>query len=170
MSAFAPASAAARRRAWLWRNHGRFAAPCNARLPQLLVDVSSILQSDARTGIQRVVRAIWSELHRRSGETCEVVPVYATKIHGYCYAPVDFLSRTGTPEQEPVVVRAGDKSSDLTFRRTSCRSIARSCAPGARRALRFTSSYMTCSLCSTLNGSTGAPVAISSNGFVRSPR
>lgn len=109
MSAFAPASAAARRHAWLWRNRDRFVADRDMLLPQLLVDVSSILQEDARTGIQRVVRAIWSELRSRSGDSCEIIPVYATKNHGYCYAPVDFLSRNVAPGQQPVVVRSGDK-------------------------------------------------------------
>jgi glycosyltransferase involved in cell wall biosynthesis len=75
-----------------------------------LVDVSAILRHDAQTGIQRVVRAVWSELHSRTDEGLCVVPVYATNTQGYCYAPHDFLERRGGPfESETVRVRPGDK-------------------------------------------------------------
>lgn len=53
---------------------------------QLLVDVSVILNNDARTGIQRVVRALLLQLLRHPPVGCQVRPVYATRKHGYRYA------------------------------------------------------------------------------------
>lgn len=104
------ASAAALRNAWLWRNRSAFGEPVGAERPRLLVDVSGIIRHDAQTGIQRVVRAVWSELRNRSGDCFEAVPVYATNAHGYCYAPVDFLEGSRTrPLNEPVTARRGDK-------------------------------------------------------------
>ena len=75
---------------------------------RLLVDVSAIMQHDAQTGIQRVVRAVWSELSRRRDRALDVVPVYATKAHGYCYAPPDFLQRTLSFPREVVAAGKGD--------------------------------------------------------------
>jgi glycosyltransferase involved in cell wall biosynthesis len=57
------------------------------------VDVSAIIQHDAQTGIQRVVRSVWSQLLKRSGNGFEAVPIYATSTQGYCYAPRNFLDR-----------------------------------------------------------------------------
>ncbi|HWC55850.1 MAG TPA: glycosyltransferase family 1 protein [Sphingomicrobium sp.] len=74
--------------------------------PRLLVDVSAIIQHDAQTGIQRVVRAVWSELKRRSGSDFIAVPVFATRTAGYRYAPMEFLGNK--PEALDLgVVRAG---------------------------------------------------------------
>lgn len=98
------------RQGWLWRNRGRFCEPCAKALPRLLVDVSAIKQHDAQTGIQRVVRAIWSELRRRDGQGFELVPVYATGRHGYCRAPLDFLEGGASASQlTPMRARKGDK-------------------------------------------------------------
>ena len=58
---------------------------------QLLVDVSTIARSDAGTGIQRVVRALWQELKSLEGETLIVTPVIASKRSGYRVVPHDFL-------------------------------------------------------------------------------
>jgi glycosyltransferase involved in cell wall biosynthesis len=98
------------RQAWLWRNRFNFGETVQGDRPRLLVDVSAILRHDAQTGIQRVVRAVWSELRTRSGDDLLVLPVFATNTHGYCYAPVDFLDqgRRGS-SLEPVRVRPGDK-------------------------------------------------------------
>lgn len=80
------------RQAWIRRNRRAFVAPGGGgRKPRLLVDVSVVLRHDARTGIQRTVRAIWSELLRREGEAFEIVPVAASRTHGYRFAPRDFL-------------------------------------------------------------------------------
>ena len=55
--------------------------------PQLLVDVSELVQRDARTGIQRVVRSILSEWLNNPPERFEVRAIYANADkHGYCYA------------------------------------------------------------------------------------
>lgn len=103
-------SATALRNAWLWRNKSAFGKPAAAERPRLLVDVSGIIRHDAQTGIQRVVRAVWSELRNRSGDCFEALPVYATNTHGYCYAPVDFLESAKTQRSnEPVSARRGDK-------------------------------------------------------------
>ncbi len=96
--------------AWLWRNRDGFGEALDGGPTRLLVDVSAIIRHDAQTGIQRVVRAIWSELRRRSGTSFRVVPVFASSAHGYCYAPADFLERkTLTAPLEPARAGTGDK-------------------------------------------------------------
>lgn len=98
------------RLAWLWRHRHFFVEQSRAEQPRLLVDVSAIIRHDAQTGIQRVVRAVWSELHRRDGDGFRLVPVYATHSHGYCYAPIDFLDSPPVRNSgEPVRAHAGDK-------------------------------------------------------------
>ncbi len=98
------------RLAWIWRNRLAFGEPSRAEQPRLLVDVSAIIGHDAQTGIQRVVRAVWSELHQRDGDGFQLVPVYATHTHGYCYAPLNFLdSPSGQKPCEPVRAYRGDK-------------------------------------------------------------
>jgi glycosyltransferase involved in cell wall biosynthesis len=54
---------------------------------QLLVDISIIIRGDSRTGIQRVVRALLSELEKYPPATFKICPVFATNKHGYHYAP-----------------------------------------------------------------------------------
>src|SRR5687768_3904050 len=95
---------------WLRRNRAVFADRDQGPRPRLLVDVSVIIRHDAQTGIQRVVRAVWSELRSRHGDGFDLVPVFATAQRGYCYAPLDFLYEpvdysTGVP----VRARAGDR-------------------------------------------------------------
>ena len=98
------------RKAWLWNNGDRFAEPAATDRPRLLVDVSAIIRSDAQTGIQRVVRAVWSELLRRNGQGFALQPVFARNRRGYCYAPIDFLAGTHSCSvAEAVRVRPGDK-------------------------------------------------------------
>jgi glycosyltransferase involved in cell wall biosynthesis len=58
---------------------------------QLLVDVSVIHQSDARTGIQRVVRSLLLQLLNDQPIGFRVRPVFATQQHGYHYVNQDFL-------------------------------------------------------------------------------
>ncbi|HRM66135.1 MAG TPA: glycosyltransferase family 1 protein [Comamonas denitrificans] len=58
---------------------------------QLLVDVSVIHQSDARTGIQRVVRALLLQLLIAAPAGYRVCPIFATRHHGYRYACPHFL-------------------------------------------------------------------------------
>lgn len=98
------------RRAWIWRNKNLFSHRDKTELPTLLVDVSAIIRHDAQTGIQRVVRAVWSELSRRSGTDFVARPIYATGRRGYCYAPTDFLERRSRqPDSEPATMGPSDK-------------------------------------------------------------
>ncbi|WP_069267675.1 glycosyltransferase family 4 protein [Paraburkholderia nodosa] len=53
---------------------------------QLLVDISELVQRDARSGIQRVVRSILREWQKKSPEGYRVEPVYATADQPYRYA------------------------------------------------------------------------------------
>lgn len=98
------------RQAWLWRNRDAFGTRAIEERPRVLVDVSAIIRHDAQTGIQRVVRAVWSDLARRNHDQLQVLPVYATSTRGYCYAPANFLL-DGSVElpATPVSVRPGDK-------------------------------------------------------------
>lgn len=110
MSKFAAASRVGVRQAWLWRHRRAFVDSAAANVPRLLVDVSTIIRHDAQTGIQRVVRAVWSELLRRNGVDFELLPVFASSTHGYCRAPLDFLQAKSKPVVgSPVRVRGGDK-------------------------------------------------------------
>lgn len=73
---------------------------------QLLIDVSVISRDDRRTGIQRVVRAIWDALEKESPPGWEIVPVVADDRHGYCR--FDALSTGGVRRWAPVHVFRGD--------------------------------------------------------------
>lgn len=53
---------------------------------QLLVDISELVQRDAKSGIQRVVRSILKEWLTHPPEGYRVEPVYATVEQGYRYA------------------------------------------------------------------------------------
>jgi glycosyltransferase involved in cell wall biosynthesis len=82
---------------------------------QLLVDVSVIHQSDARTGIQRVVRSLLLQLLQAPPAGYRVCPIFATRQHGYCYAAPGFLDQpaqapdaAGRPVQAEVQVQSGD--------------------------------------------------------------
>ena len=82
---------------------------------QLLVDVSVIHQSDARTGIQRVVRSLLLQLLQAPPAGYRVCPIFATRQHGYCYAAAGFLEQpaqaldaAGRPVQAEVQVQSND--------------------------------------------------------------
>ncbi|OYQ25073.1 hypothetical protein CHU93_14680 [Sandarakinorhabdus cyanobacteriorum] len=80
---------------------------------QLFVDVSVIVQKDARTGIQRVVRALLAQLMAGAGPDVVVQPVFASRDHGYARAVVAGDGRisnaSGRPDVlQPVVARRGD--------------------------------------------------------------
>ena len=81
---------------------------------QLLVDVSVIHQSDARTGIQRVVRALLLQLLQNPPTGCVVCPVFATRQEGYHHASEEFMHAFEHPSQTlsgagtPVNVQHGD--------------------------------------------------------------
>ena len=106
MKAVGALTSAVGRRLWLWKNRRDFIETGAIERPRLLVDVSAIARHDAQTGIQRVVRAVWSELRAREGDEFDVVPVFATQHRGFCYAAADFLEA----DQPPLLhrpVRAG---------------------------------------------------------------
>lgn len=80
---------------------------------QLLVDISELVQRDAKSGIQRVVRSILKEWLLNPPEGYRVEPVYAsTDGLGYRYARQFTLRFLQCPENilddEPVVFYAGD--------------------------------------------------------------
>lgn len=80
---------------------------------QLLVDVSTIIRADVRTGIQRVVRAILGQLVQRDLAGFVIQPVFASRNHGFCKAVFNpdgsIENATGAPERlQPVTVRPGD--------------------------------------------------------------
>lgn len=78
---------------------------------QLLVDVSVIHQSDARTGIQRVVRSLLLQLFNEQPIGFQVCPIFATQQDGYRYANPCFLDAsapTNIDTCKPVRVQHGD--------------------------------------------------------------
>lgn len=97
-----------RRRAWFARRRGRFTAPA-ARRTRLFVDVSVIAREDARTGIQRVVRALWLELSRRRHPGVDFCPVYAGAGHGYLHARWGAEAERPTLTRQTVVAQPGDQ-------------------------------------------------------------
>src|SRR6476620_1943966 len=109
MNTLARIADAGARKAWLRSNRNRFNGS-GTSMPRLLVDVSAIIRHDAQTGIQRVVRSVWSELSKRDDVNFRAQPVYATSRRGYCYAPVDFLdSRPLSFDGAPAGLGAGDR-------------------------------------------------------------
>ena len=75
---------------------------------QLLVDVSVIIQNDSRTGIQRVVRGIWSGLSQIGPSDWIIRPVFATRKTGFRYAPTDFTDGRSSKGGERIEVSQGD--------------------------------------------------------------
>ncbi|HZW14135.1 MAG TPA: glycosyltransferase family 1 protein [Noviherbaspirillum sp.] len=79
---------------------------------QLLVDVSVIINNDARTGIQRVVRALLLQLLMRPPTGYRIRPVFSTRRHGYHYAPEHFglpdAEKVGLSTTSAVTVQRGD--------------------------------------------------------------
>jgi glycosyltransferase involved in cell wall biosynthesis len=73
------------RRAWGARRF-RFEPSPPPASRQLLVDVSVIIQNDAQTGIQRVVRALLGRLRAMPLDGFTVLPVFASRHHGFCRA------------------------------------------------------------------------------------
>jgi glycosyltransferase involved in cell wall biosynthesis len=74
--------------------------PPKPRKPQLLLDVSELVQRDAKTGIQRVTRALLQELIFGVNGRSVVEPVYATQdTPGYRYARKFTCRFLGIPEE-----------------------------------------------------------------------
>lgn len=83
----------------------------NETTRQLLVDVSVIYQSDARTGIQRVVRSLLLQLLAAPPAGYRVCPVFATRRQPYSHAAPGFMANPAQPQPhtiEPILVQAGD--------------------------------------------------------------
>jgi len=61
--------------------------PAPSRKPQILIDISELVKRDAKTGIQRVVRSLLTEMLLNPPAGYEVHPVYANQLTlGYRYA------------------------------------------------------------------------------------
>lgn len=98
-----------------------FALQDQCTFRQLLVDISELVQKDAKSGIQRVVRAILAQWLADPPKGYRVEPVYATVDQEYRYAR-RFLRRfpheTGedeTLQDEPVTYARGDIFFGLDF-------------------------------------------------------
>lgn len=63
------------------------------KIPRLFVDVSVIARSDAGTGIQRVVRALWSELSQINPDRFEVIPIAGSARRRYRRIIPNFLHK-----------------------------------------------------------------------------
>lgn len=80
---------------------------------QLLVDVSTIIRTDSRTGIQRVVRALLGEMSRAAAADLIVQPVFASRNHRFCkavFTPDGELTNEfgGQRQFQAVAVNKGD--------------------------------------------------------------
>jgi glycosyltransferase involved in cell wall biosynthesis len=81
---------------------------------QFLVDVSILVQLDAKTGIQRVVRSLLNELLSNPPDGYRLEPVYATPEQGYRYARRFTLQFLDCPEtdlglaDDPIDLGPGD--------------------------------------------------------------
>ena len=80
---------------------------------QVLVDVSTIIRADARTGIQRVVRAVLGQMDAAELPGVTVQPVFASRNHGFCRAVMTPGGRLANASRhrrglQPVAVRPGD--------------------------------------------------------------
>ncbi|KWI94635.1 glycosyl transferase family 1 [Burkholderia ubonensis] len=97
-------------RAWALTVAKSFVPRNNKR--QLLVDISELVQVDARSGIQRVVRNLLKEWLDSPPDGFRVEPVYATTTDSYRYAR-EFTMRMmgfddGWLQDEPIDYAAGD--------------------------------------------------------------
>lgn len=79
---------------------------------QIFLDVSAMVQEDAKTGIQRVTRSVLTEFFDSPPEGYAIEPVYATPdSDGYRYArryTAGFLSRACEGPDEAIEYRSGD--------------------------------------------------------------
>lgn len=96
---------------WGWRRLAAAIGFARTDMPaptggRLIVDLSTIAQHDAGTGIQRVVRALWHLLEATPLEGYVVVPVAATARRGYCVAAIDG-ENIGLPSPEAQLVEIG---------------------------------------------------------------
>ena len=74
----------------------------------MLVDVSVLHKSDARTGIQRVVRALLATFEAHLDPDISLHTVAATRYRTYRYVPNPLGSGVGRPGSNRIKVRSGD--------------------------------------------------------------
>ncbi|UVS62184.1 MULTISPECIES: glycosyltransferase family 4 protein [Nitrosomonas] len=99
-----------------WPCHSSLSAnnsPPRPRRKQLLLDISELIQNDAKSGIQHFIHALLMEFLLNPLEGWMVEPVYATRdTNGYCYAhrfTSQFLGVSDSwAEDMPVNAREGD--------------------------------------------------------------
>jgi glycosyltransferase involved in cell wall biosynthesis len=78
---------------------------------KLFVDISELFFRDAKTGIQRVVRSILSELIKSPPAGFQICPVYCTSDYKYRYTAANFVTNIGNInllEGRLIDVRSGD--------------------------------------------------------------
>lgn len=97
----------------LMKQRFRFEPPRSAMGRQLLVDVSTIIHADSRTGIQRVVRALLGQLMACRIPGVVVQPVFSGPNHAFCHATLLPDGRLANASRDPkilhpVQVRKGD--------------------------------------------------------------
>jgi glycosyltransferase involved in cell wall biosynthesis len=80
----------------------------NTNPRQLLIDVSAIAKTDAKTGIQRVVRNLYQQLLLAPPEGYQVCPVMATRKQFYRHIPTNFLQTQSATPTKPIQIQAGD--------------------------------------------------------------
>jgi glycosyltransferase involved in cell wall biosynthesis len=89
-----------------------YVLPRNDKPHRLFVDVSELKRTDSKTGIQRVVSNIYSNLFKQAPSNFQVVPVYATRTDEYKVANsfmCHFLGFDSTLETDHVLdFRSGD--------------------------------------------------------------
>lgn len=96
---------------WWLRRLAGYLVPSSDGGRQLLVDISVLHRHDAGTGIQRVVRAIWTQLASARIDGITVRPIFATGSRPYRYAFPDFLTRTPAERADgdgPIAINPGD--------------------------------------------------------------
>lgn len=91
----------------IWRKKHRPTAQRNLH-SQILIDLSIIRSHDARTGIQRTVRALWLQFANAPPPGYVIRPVYAQADRGYCYLGQFLGQETGARDGETVQVKPGD--------------------------------------------------------------
>ena len=88
------------------------AIPLKPAKLQLFLDISELIQRDAKTGIQRVIKNIMNELLKNPPEDYYVEPVYASMEHGYFYAREFTMRYLDCPDKilrdEPIEYKSGD--------------------------------------------------------------
>ncbi|NBS17612.1 MAG: glycosyltransferase family 1 protein [Gammaproteobacteria bacterium] len=80
---------------------------------QLFIDISELIQSEHKTGVQRVVRSSLKHLLASPPLGFSIEPVFATSHHGYRYAPPLINggvppSATSQKEAKDIIYQAGD--------------------------------------------------------------